>query len=134
VFAAPAFGRFVRAALTNPCGPEEEAMNDNFGHENLDVYRLAVRVARWAARQSIPAARRHLRDQLARAADSVVLNIAEGCGQDPGAARRNHFRIAKGSAAETCAVLDLLDFPDAAERQQELRRVGSMLTRLCQRG
>ncbi|MBW2257189.1 MAG: four helix bundle protein [Deltaproteobacteria bacterium] len=109
-------------------------MEHNFRHENLDVYRLAVRVAQWAAQQGIPAARRHLRDQLVRAADSVVLNIAEGCGQDPGAARRNHFRIAKGSAAETCAVLDLLDLPGAAERQHELRRVGAMLSRMCQRG
>ncbi|MSP55613.1 MAG: four helix bundle protein [Myxococcales bacterium] len=41
----------------------------------------------------------HLRDQLQRAADSVVLNIAEG---------RAHFRIAAGSAAERCAALDLI--------------------------
>ncbi|MBW2255293.1 MAG: four helix bundle protein [Deltaproteobacteria bacterium] len=109
-------------------------MEYGFGHENLDVYCLAVKVARWAARQSIPSARRHLRDQLVRAADSVVLNIAEGCGQEPGAARRNHFRIAMGSASETCAVLDLVNLPQASERQQELRRIGAMLSRMSRRG
>ncbi|MBW1878651.1 MAG: four helix bundle protein [Deltaproteobacteria bacterium] len=109
-------------------------MEHEFRHENLDVYRLAVRVARWAAHQGIPASRRHLRDQLVRAADSVVLNIAEGCGQEPGAARRNHFRIAMGSASETCAVLDLVNLPGGPERQQELRRVGAMLSRMSRRG
>jgi len=53
-----------------------------------------------------------------------------------GQAERNHFRIALGSAAETCAVLDLvLDEPgierDAVlENQQKLRRIGAMLHRL----
>jgi hypothetical protein len=74
-------------------------MEYQFGHENLDVYCLAVGVARWAARQHIPTARRHLRDQLVRAADSVVLNIAEGAGQALGAASKNHYRIAMGSAS-----------------------------------
>ena len=73
----------------------------DFGHQRLDCYRLACGIARWAARQAFPPERHHLRDQLVRAADSVVLNIAEGSGHEPGAARRNHYRIALGSAAET---------------------------------
>ncbi len=100
-----------------------------FDHENLDCYKLALGVARWAASLRVPPGRAHLRDQLTRAADSVVLNIAEGCARG-GDAGRNHFRIAAGSAAEACAVLDLLAHAEAAARQAELRRVGAMLARL----
>ncbi len=101
-----------------------------FGHERLDVYQLALGVARWAAQQAIPPARKHLRDQLFRAVDSVVLNIAEGAGLPPGDGQRNHFRIAGASAAEVSAILDLLTPPEYAERQVELRRVGAMLARM----
>jgi four helix bundle protein len=104
-----------------------------FNHENLDAYRLSVQVARWAAKVPVPTQRRHLRDQLVRAADSVVLNIAEGSGQEPGAARRNHYRIARGSAAEVCAVLDLLEPRGVEERQDQLRRVAAMLSVMLRR-
>lgn len=66
-------------------------------HERLDAYRLALDTARWAAAHAIPPHRKHLRDQLVRAADSVVLAIAEGSGLS-GDARRHHYRIALGSA------------------------------------
>ena len=107
--------------------------NDDFVHEGLDCYRLAVGISRWAARQVFPAHRKHLRDQLVRAADSVVLNIAEGAGLGPGDARRNHFRIALGSAAEVSSILDITDFPDAMDRQAEARRIGAMLAALQRR-
>ena len=103
------------------------------GHERLDVYKLALEVARWAAQQPIPAQRKHLRDQLVRAADSVVLNIAEGAGRELGDSSRNHFRIAAGSASEVAAVLDLVPLPGGPERQEELRRVVAMLTKLARR-
>ncbi|MFZ5479876.1 MAG: four helix bundle protein [Myxococcota bacterium] len=102
-----------------------------FAHERLDVFRVAKEVARWAAKQVLPPSRKHLADQLVRAADSMVLNIGEGCGHEPGAARRNHFRIALGSAAEVHAVLELVDLPEGDSRKQELRRVGAMLARMC---
>jgi four helix bundle protein len=107
-------------------------MDDSFkfGHERLDCYRLAREVADWAARQGCPTERRHLRDQLVRAADSVVLNIAEGSGKEPGAARRNYYSIALASAAEACAVLDLVRLAEGAARQAQLRRVGAMLTKM----
>lgn len=103
---------------------------NRLGHERLDAYAVAVDVARWAARLNIPAWRKHLREQLVRAADSVVLNLAEGCGHPPGNARRNHYRIANGSAAEVAAIVDLLDPPDRDERLHQLRRVCAMLYRL----
>ena len=101
----------------------------DFAFENMDVYRLARGVARWMRQTTWPTGASHLRDQGTRAADSIVLNIAEGLsrGGKPG---RNHFRIAQGSAGEVLAVLDLIDLPGGAEQQQLLRRVGAMLQKL----
>ncbi|MEZ4317950.1 MAG: four helix bundle protein [Myxococcota bacterium] len=100
-----------------------------FTFEGLDVYKLAVGVARWMRTTHWPANASHLRDQAIRSADSVVLNIAEGMarGGKPGA---NHLRIASGSAGEAFAALDVADFEGCAERRSELRRVGAMLTKL----
>ena len=95
-----------------------------FGHEKLTVYSVALGVARWAQEVG---ARRSLKDQLVRAADSVVLNIAEAAGLPPGDARRHHFRIAIGSAAEVDAVIDLIGAVGPAE---DIRRVGAMLAKL----
>jgi four helix bundle protein len=108
-------------------------MSHEFAHEGLDCYRLAVGISRWAAGLAFPIHRRHLRDQLVRAADSVVLNIAEGAGKGPGDSRRNHYRIAMGSAAEVAAVLDIADLPEATARQEEARRIGAMLAVLQRR-
>lgn len=47
-------------------------------------------------------------DQLRRAAASVTLNFAEGCGRSSAADRRRFFTIAAGSAHEVAAVLDVL--------------------------
>jgi four helix bundle protein len=62
--------------------------------------------------------------------DSVVLNIAEGRSRG-GKAGQNHFRIARGSAAEMCAVLDRLRLPGSLAQQDKLRAIGSMLTGLA---
>ena len=102
-------------------------------HETLHVHHSALGVARWAAGQAIPAYRKHLRDQLVRAADSVVLNIAEGAGQDPGESRRHHYRIAAASAAEVAAVLDLIALPGGALRQAELWIIVGSLCELVRR-
>ncbi len=79
--------------------------------------------ARFPSRQS------DLQDQAVRATQSTALNIAEGWGRT-GNARTNHFRVALGSAAEACAVLDLVEIPGGSERQEELRRIGAMLRKL----
>ena len=105
-------------------------MENRFVHENLDAYKLALEVARGCAALRVAAGRAHLREQLARAADSVVLNIAEGRARG-GDAGRNHFRIAAGSAAEACACLDLVGTTEALAQQPKLRRVGAMLRGLA---
>ena len=101
----------------------------DFVFERMDVYRVAVEVARWMRRQTWPTGASHLREQGTRAADSMVLNIAEGVGRG-GKPGRNHFRIALGSAAEALAVLDIATLADTPAQQQKLRRVGAMLHRL----
>jgi four helix bundle protein len=80
--------------------------------------------------QRFPPRSTDLADQANRAAQSVVLNIAEGAGRG-GPAGRNHFRIALGSAAELSAALDLVDLPEIAARQAELQRIGAMLRRMA---
>jgi len=63
-----------------------------------------------------------------RAADSVVLNIAEGCGRPIGAARRHFFDIACGSAAEVGAIIDLLGAD--ADKRRDVLRVVQMVSEL----
>ena len=97
-----------------------------FPHETLHCYALARDVARWVGDATFPRGDADLRDQAVRAARSMVLNIAEGCGRN-GKSRRHHYSLAAGSAAETCAALDLAALPAAGEQQTKLRRVGVML-------
>jgi four helix bundle protein len=99
-------------------------------HERLDSYRLALDLARWAASAAIPPQRKHLREQLVRAADGVVLGIAEGSGLS-GDARRHHYRIALGSACEVAAIVDLLAPRDHAEVRGRIVRVAAMLSKMA---
>ena len=83
-------------------------------------------VNRTVATMRWPTGRSHLKDQAIRAADSMVLNIAEGWERGRNTrAGRNHFRIAKGSAGEVFAVLDILD--TKPEARAHLQRIGSMI-------
>ena len=108
--------------------------NNYFDFERLDVYRLAVTVNRAVATTHWPVGRSHLKDQAIRAADSMVLNIAEGAERGRGTkAAKSHraafgFRIAKGSAGEVFATLDILDLD--TDSRGKLQRIGSMLSRL----
>jgi four helix bundle protein len=104
-------------------------MQHQFDHETLDVYRLALEVCRWLASTEFPRGWAWLRDQAQRSAGSSVLNIAEGRARG-GDAGRNHYRIALGSAAETCAALDIAPVVGVADQQAKLRRVGAMLSKM----
>jgi four helix bundle protein len=77
------------------------------GLEGFDCYRLALEFAALAA-ALVPRGHASLRDQLDRAAASVVLNTAEGWGYWQARQKAQFYTIARGSALESGAVIDLL--------------------------
>jgi four helix bundle protein len=108
-------------------------------HERLDVYRCAIEFVRvtFELLGRLPPTERELRDQWKRAAMSIALNIAEGGGK-PSEADRARFRaIARGSAMECGALLDVacaagfLGEAEAAPGKTLLVRIVAMLTRMC---
>lgn len=75
--------------------------------EKLVAYRLALELQVLIA-TLIPAQHRVLADQLERASLSVVLNIAEAAGRRSRKDKRRFIAIARGSATETAAAIDVL--------------------------
>ncbi|MBA3819517.1 MAG: four helix bundle protein, partial [Deltaproteobacteria bacterium] len=75
-------------------------------------------------------------DQLTRAAESVVRNIAEGAGRWSQADSANRYKIARGEAMECAASLDVMKLRKVLtetryERgSQLLEAVVSMLTKM----
>jgi four helix bundle protein len=104
-------------------------------HERLDCFRVALELA-----ALVPAltrsARPSLRDQFERAASSIVLTIAEGCGRRSRRDRSHFFTMAQGSAAECGAAIDLLQVSghlsaaDAARAKHKVARIVQMLVGL----
>lgn len=111
-----------------------------FDHERLDVYQRAVELLDLVDRivQQMPAGRAHLKDQLDRAATSIVLNIAEGAGEFSPRDKRRFYRIARRSANESAAVLQVVarrkqaPEPQLREALTLLHRIISMLVRMSQ--
>jgi len=107
-----------------------------FDHERLDVYRTALDFVVFAndVVEQLPRGRGHLADQLQRAATSIPLNIAEGAGEFSPAEKARFYRIARRSATESAATLDvlrqltLLDEQRHSAGRELLIRVVSMLT------
>ena len=60
---------------------------------------------------------KYKKDQLLRASNSIVLNIAEGNGRHTERDRRNYFINARASAKEVLAVFDLLEDEDTLEKR-----------------
>ena len=71
---------------------------------NFRTYKLAVAFYHSVGIIKLPG---HLKDQLVRAAASVVLNLAEGNGRMSPKDKTRFFKIAFGSLRECQAVLDL---------------------------
>ena len=106
-------------------------------HERLEVYRLALDFHGLACTLVPRRGFRVLRDQLERASLGVALCIAEGAGRTSSPDKRRFYELARGSATESAAVLDvlrvrqLLDPKRHSEARQLALRLVQMLSRLC---
>jgi len=113
-----------------------------FDHERLEVYQVALEFFDLAdeiveqLRQR--GGRSHLADQFARAALSIVNNIAEGAGKFSSGDKRRYYTTAIGSSTESAAMLDvclrrkLIEGDIHRRGKQLLERIVAMLIKLCQ--
>jgi four helix bundle protein len=115
-------------------------MKTYFDHERLDVYQEAIAFGGWVgdllSEVTVKAA---AKDQLDRASTSIPLNIAEGNGKFSSADRARFLEIARGSALECAACVDVLAVRKliAAERiipaKEQLVRIVNMLMGMLKR-
>ena len=84
-------------------------MKTSFDHEKLDVYQDSIRFVAYVDEllEEVPKSLA-VHNQLDRASTSIPLNIAEGNGKYTPADRCRFFDIARGSALECAACLDVL--------------------------
>ena len=105
-----------------------------FDHEKLDVYREAIGFCGWVGDfLAAISAKAAAKDQLDRASTSIPLNIAEGNGKFSAKDRSRYLEVARGSALECAACLDVLlarkfVTEEQVEKQKErLARIVQML-------
>jgi four helix bundle protein len=110
-----------------------------FAHEKLDAYRVAIDFCQVADEvcRALPRTKGQLGDQLSRAAEGIVLRIAEGAGAAwRSADQKRYFRSARGSAMECAAILDVCrvrsvgTISTIVRGRQFLLRLVKMLTKL----
>ena len=110
-------------------------MNASFDHEKLSVYQESIKFVVWSDEilETLPK-NLAVHGQLDRAATSISLNIAEGNGKYTAADRCRFFDIARGSALECAACLDVLvakkRLAEAGPGKAILVRIVSMLVGL----
>ena len=122
---------------TPGAGGASDALAPVLDCERLDVYRAAVEFQGVAdALRSDRRIGATLRGQLERASISIVLCIAEGTGRRTARDKAHFFAMARGSATECAAILELLEARcriSATEHRRGrglLLRIVQMLTRL----
>jgi len=106
-----------------------------FDHQRLEVYRRTVDFVALAEEvvSHLPRGRSYVADQLRRAAASIALNIAEGAGEFSPTDKARLYRIARRSATECAAILDICERLELASRDHiasghgMLREIISML-------
>src|SRR6266850_1382405 len=109
-----------------------------FDHERLDVYRKAIEFVVLAngVAEALPRGRGYLADQLHRASTSISFNIAEGAGEFATQEKARFYRMARRSATESAAILDvchhleLLDAERFKNGREFLLEIVAMLVRL----
>jgi four helix bundle protein len=111
---------------------------NQFDHERLEVYKKAVEFVVLAndVVEQLPRGRGYLADQLQRAATSIPLNVAEGAGEFLPKEKARFYRMARRSATESAAILDvchrlsLLDETRNKTGRRLLLEVVAMLVRM----
>jgi four helix bundle protein len=111
-----------------------------FDHEKLHVYQVSLMFNEWVG-ELLPsiAAKAAAKDQRDRAATSIPLNIAEGNGKFSKRDRARFFDIARGSALEAAASLDVLvsrkltTKPQVTSAKEQLVQIANMLMGLLKR-
>jgi four helix bundle protein len=120
-------------------------MKTYFDHEKLDVYRESIAFCAWTGELlNAVTAKAAAKDQLDRASTSIPLNIAEGNGKFSVKDRARFLEIARGSALECAAALDVmvarkLTTPERIEPAKEnlvriVQMLMGMLRRFSERG
>ena len=108
-------------------------------YKKLDVYQSSIQFLNIALRliAAFPKGQAKLADQFRRASLSIPLNIAEAAGKVAPAEAAPHFAIARGSAMECGAILDVLKLMGVGQKEVLVEgdgllvRIVSMLTRMC---
>ena len=107
-------------------------------HEKLDVYQCSIQFLAIAFTivGRLPRGHAPLADQLRRAATSIPLNIAEAAGKTSTSDRARFHAIARGSAMECGAILDVVHLlkvaeQDIAQGKELLVRAVAMLSKMC---
>ena len=108
-----------------------------FDHEKLIAYQTSIRFVAWSGSllKSVPKSLA-AHNQLDRDSTSIPLNLAEGNGKFTSADRCRYFDIARGSALESAACLDVLvakkklSAGEVAEGKMMLVEIVSMLVGL----
>jgi four helix bundle protein len=106
--------------------------------QKLDVYQRSIEFLAFVRRllPQLPKGHADLADQLRRSAQSTPQNIAEGAGRMSKLEKARHYTIARGSAMESAAHLDVMKVDDLVSDEQYrrgielLERVVAMLTKL----
>lgn len=114
---------------------------NSFDHEKLDVYQVSIDFISFSADvlEHFPKGKAFLADQFQRAATSIVLNSAEGAGEFSKKDKGRFYRIARRSATECAAILDvcttlkLVQLEQFQVGRELLLRVVAMLTQMAKK-
>ena len=108
-----------------------------FDYERLDVYQCSLQYTALALKiiDDLPRGQSALADQMRRATMSIPLNIAEAAGKTTHKDRCRFHAIARGSAMECGAIIDIIRllgiYDDRSARARDLLiRIVSMLTKM----
>jgi four helix bundle protein len=113
---------------------------DMLSFQRLEVYQRAIEFLALVIDivDELPKGHAERSDQLVRAAESVVRNIAEAAGRWSEADTAKHYKIARGEAMECAASLDVMKLREVVSVQRYehgirlLESVVAMLTKMVQ--